>query len=74
MTIAQHEEGFNLPEGPVRWNWKVCLTVTLNSAATIVGEVSEYLTDLSQLLIKDYEARREDEVRLELESFPDGDS
>jgi hypothetical protein len=74
VRVTQHEEGSNLPEGPVRWSWKVCLTVTLNSAATILNEVSEYLVDVSELLIKDFEARRQDTVRLELESLEDSDS
>ncbi len=59
----------NLPEGPVRWSWKVYLAVTLNSASVLTKEVSEYLTDVVSLLIKDYEARRQDDVRLELESL-----
>ncbi len=68
MTIKQDED-FGLPESPVRWSWKVYLAVTLNSASVLTKEVSEYLTDVVNLLIKDYEARRQDEVRLELESF-----
>lgn len=75
MKVTQHEEdNFNLPEGPVRWSWRVCLAVTLNSASAIVREVSEYITDVTEVIIKDYEARRQDQVRLELESLEDNDN
>lgn len=65
----QQQGGFDLPEGPVRWSWKVCLAVTLNSASVITREVSDYLTDVTYLLIKDYDARKQDEIRMEIESL-----